>query len=258
MSYFKHDLNSWRDPKLIALRSQGGHAAEGCYWAVVCYVHDNHRPLDSADRVEFTAFCHELVADGTCVMGWLSQLCEVGLLYEENGAYSSRRAEETVDAWEARGERSRENGAKGGRPKKDAQASETQGDSDKKPRKTQRVSGSKPRKTQTPYKREEEERSKKEEGRRESEEGEHVPAKRRYGLYNNVELTDDELATLKAEFPDWQQRVERLSEYIASSGKRYKSHLATIRAWARSDARGQPGTAGGMYAADDKDGGWLP
>ena len=41
---------------------------------------------------------------------------------------------------------------------------------------------------------------------------------------------------LKTEFPDdWQNRIERLSEYIASSGKTYKNHLATIRVWAKKD-----------------------
>ena len=58
--------------------------------------------------------------------------------------------------------------------------------------------------------------------------------KHKYGEYKNVLLTDDELEKLKAEFPqDWQERIERLSEYIASTGRKYKNHLATIRVWAR-------------------------
>ena len=60
-------------------------------------------------------------------------------------------------------------------------------------------------------------------------------AKHKHGRYENVLLTDEELETLKGEFSDWEQRIERLSEYIASTGKSYKSHLATIRAWARKD-----------------------
>ena len=58
----------------------------------------------------------------------------------------------------------------------------------------------------------------------------------KYGEYNNVLLTDEELDKLKAEFPDWSARIERLSSYIAQSGKSYKNHLATIRNWARKDA----------------------
>ena len=60
--------------------------------------------------------------------------------------------------------------------------------------------------------------------------------KHKYGIYKNVLLTDDELSKLKDEYPtDYNDRIERLSEYIASSGKKYKSHLATIRAWARKE-----------------------
>jgi hypothetical protein len=58
----------------------------------------------------------------------------------------------------------------------------------------------------------------------------------KYGLYENVLLTDEDFQKLKEEFPhDYTERIERLSEYIASTGKKYKSHLATIRAWARKD-----------------------
>jgi predicted phage replisome organizer len=63
----------------------------------------------------------------------------------------------------------------------------------------------------------------------------------KYGVYQNVLLSDEELETLKTEFPDWEKRVERLSEYIASRGDKYKSHLATIRSWARRDGSGGGG-----------------
>lgn len=60
--------------------------------------------------------------------------------------------------------------------------------------------------------------------------------KHKYGEYKNVLLTDEELDKLKTDYPqDWQQRIDRLSEYIESSGKRYKNHYATIKAWARRD-----------------------
>lgn len=62
------------------------------------------------------------------------------------------------------------------------------------------------------------------------------PVKHKHGEYKNVLLTDEELEKLKAEYPDWQDRIERLSSYVASTGKSYKSHYATIRNWARKDA----------------------
>lgn len=61
------------------------------------------------------------------------------------------------------------------------------------------------------------------------------PTKHKYGEYCNVLLTDSELEKLKTEFPDWEERIERLSAYVASTGKRYKSHYATIRNWASKD-----------------------
>ena len=74
-----------------------------------------------------------------------------------------------------------------------------------------------------------------------SDSGESAPAKKKravrhkYGEYNNVLLTDEQMAKLQAEFPDWPERIERLSSYMASSGKSYKDHLATIRNWAKKD-----------------------
>ncbi len=61
------------------------------------------------------------------------------------------------------------------------------------------------------------------------------PTKHKYGEYKNVLLTDDELEKLKEEFIDWEERIERLSSYVASTGKSYKSHYATIKNWARKD-----------------------
>ena len=61
-------------------------------------------------------------------------------------------------------------------------------------------------------------------------------AKTKYGLYANVKLTDEDVAKLTEEFPfDWQERIERLSEYIATKGDKYKNHLAVIRSWAKKD-----------------------
>ena len=61
---------------------------------------------------------------------------------------------------------------------------------------------------------------------------------RAYGRYQNVFLTDEEMADLQASFPAvWEQYIEKLSEYMASTGKRYQSHAATIRRWAGEDAK---------------------
>ncbi len=49
-------------------------------------------------------------------------------------------------------------------------------------------------------------------------------------------MNDEQLEKIKEEFPnDWEQRIDRVSEYCELSGKTYKNYLATIRAWARKD-----------------------
>jgi hypothetical protein len=77
-------------------------------------------------------------------------------------------------------------------------------------------------------------------------------ARHKYGLYKNVLLSDDDLTKLKAEFVDWEQRIERLSEYIASTGKSYKNHLATIRAWARKEKPQNKVGANGIVVTNAK------
>ena len=68
------------------------------------------------------------------------------------------------------------------------------------------------------------------------------PVRHKYGLYKNVLLTDEDYGKLQEEFPhDYSDRIERLSEYMASHGKSYKNHLATIRNWAKKDKpQGRP------------------
>ena len=62
---------------------------------------------------------------------------------------------------------------------------------------------------------------------REGETGHPAPAA--YGRYNNVILTDTELSGLKTELPDkWEYYLDRLSCHIASTGKQYHSHAATM------------------------------
>ncbi len=61
---------------------------------------------------------------------------------------------------------------------------------------------------------------------------------RTYGRYQNVFLSAEDLADLQADFPTvWSQYIEKLSEYMASTGKRYQNHAATIRRWASEDAK---------------------
>ncbi|WP_368270412.1 phage replisome organizer N-terminal domain-containing protein [Enterocloster clostridioformis] len=61
---------------------------------------------------------------------------------------------------------------------------------------------------------------------------------RSYGRYQNVILSDKDLSELQEELPDlWQTYIDRLSEYMASTGKQYQNHAATIRRWAAEDRK---------------------
>ena len=80
------------------------------------------------------------------------------------------------------------------------------------------------------------------------------PAPVALGRYKNVFFTDTELAELKTELPDkWKDYTERLSEYMASTGKKYKNHAATIRRWASED-RKKAAVKGGIPAYTCKEG----
>lgn len=61
------------------------------------------------------------------------------------------------------------------------------------------------------------------------------PAKNSYGEFNNVKMTTAEFEKLvQAEGADRANAlIEELSSYLASSGKRYKSHYATLLNWGR-------------------------
>ena len=79
----------------------------------------------------------------------------------------------------------------------------------------------------------------------------------KHGKYHNVLLTDEDLATLQEEFPgDWEERIERLSEYMASHGKPYKNHLATIRNWSRRDNQKRVGKSSNPFLDVLQEGGY--
>ena len=59
--------------------------------------------------------------------------------------------------------------------------------------------------------------------------------KKTYGEFKNVLLTDEEYH--KLEESNLLPYIEKLSSYIASKGKKYKSHYATILTWSRGDKK---------------------
>ena len=79
------------------------------------------------------------------------------------------------------------------------------------------------------------------------------PAKNSYGEFGNVKMTTAEFDKLvKAEGAERANAlIEELSSYLASSGKRYKSHYATLLNWGRrKDKELRPQPQGFKTAAD--------
>lgn len=61
-----------------------------------------------------------------------------------------------------------------------------------------------------------------------------------YGKYQNVFLSDSDLALLQQTVPTFLEYIERLSEYMHLKGKHYADHAATIRKWYLEDNPAPP------------------
>ena len=77
--------------------------------------------------------------------------------------------------------------------------------------------------------------NKKEKDRSENKERESL---RRFGEFQNVFLSEGELASLQSDFPNrYVEYIDRLSVYMASNGRHYANHYATLRKWLNEDIR---------------------
>lgn len=146
-------------------------------------------------------------------------------------AFIKARMDRDAEAYAERCQKNAENAKKGGRPKKANGFDENQMVSEK----TERFL-EKPKKpdTDTDIDTDKEKSISNEIPKKK-------PVKHKHGEYQNVLLTDDELSKLKDEFPlEVDNQIENLSNYLASTGKVYKSHYATIRNWIRRDKEKPP------------------
>lgn len=57
------------------------------------------------------------------------------------------------------------------------------------------------------------------------------PHKKKYGEYKHVLLTDDEFQKLHNDFPNADDAITYLDEYIEMKGTKYKSHYLALRKW---------------------------
>jgi hypothetical protein len=70
-------------------------------------------------------------------------------------------------------------------------------------------------------------------------ENENAPKK--YGEYQNVFFNKKQFEKLIEYFPnDYEERIQKLDDYIQSTGREYKDCLATLRNWARKEGYVKP------------------
>ena len=81
-----------------------------------------------------------------------------------------------------------------------------------------------------------------------------LPIKDIYGEFKNVLLSDAELQKLQDKFGHEKaiEKIEKLSEYMESKGKKYNSHYATILSWVRKDTQKQETQTGPIYRTPEE------
>ncbi len=80
----------------------------------------------------------------------------------------------------------------------------------------------------------------------------HSEERKSYGSYGNVWLNAAEFEKLHTMYSDADAKIERLSEYMMTSGKNYASHYATIVHWAKEDAeKVREGSSTGSFDTED-------
>ncbi len=145
-------------------------------------------------------------------MGDLSEEILSKFVQDNQGNYYNKRLKHEIDRRRKYTESRRSNGSKGGRPGK--------------------AKGKLKESMEKPYGYPCDNHI---ENENETENGTEIKVKM-YGEFGNVKLSEEELEKLKERFPyDWRGKIDNLSSYMASKGKRYKSHYATILNWARKE-----------------------
>ena len=83
-------------------------------------------------------------------------------------------------------------------------------------------------------------------------------AKKTYGQFENVKLTDEEYDKLKERYVDYEDRIEELSIGMDSKGYKYKNHYSTILSWARKEEKQKPvQTERKTRVVEESDENWL-
>ena len=125
MRYFNHDTNATSDELMVQLRLEHGAPAIDLYWAILEYLYGEEKPLAfGANQRETKSVLFRLCLGYDDAENYVKTMVEIGLLNSRKSPsndfafISSSRADEAIEAYHARAESARQNGKKGGRPRK--------------------------------------------------------------------------------------------------------------------------------------------
>lgn len=121
MKYFDHDVESYKDDKIMLLRHAHGSEAIDAYWAIVEQIYRDEKAFSDSQPIasESLAFVIGITTDklGECISGML----EYGLLVrDEDGDLMSPRAADKIDGYQKRCAANADNAKKPRRKKKAA------------------------------------------------------------------------------------------------------------------------------------------
>lgn len=131
MFYFEHSSTAATDPKIMDLRLQHGGAAIDAYWYLVERMHHDESWICVSNANALRVVCHALCTTQEELLKWVDAMVEVGLFcYDETGEFIySERADENIKAYEEKREKARSAAESRWGKKGNADAMQTQCDS---------------------------------------------------------------------------------------------------------------------------------
>lgn len=120
MKYFDHDVEAYKDDKLVLLRRDYSGAAVDAYYALIEWIYREETEIKPNDNpVGFASVCFFLQVSEDQLNEWIEGMVKYGLLIQtEGGGLTSQRAAENIDGYKSRCASNKANGGKGGRPRK--------------------------------------------------------------------------------------------------------------------------------------------
>ena len=206
--YFPHDYEPTSDPKIQALIGEYGATGYGVFWRIVEMLHSSPDHKLPQKQYIILAIAKQMLVDAEqtqAIVDYCIKVCE--LFSEENGFFYSERVKRNFSRRKEISEKRSLAGKLG------AIAKQNLANTSK-------------------------EKKRKEKERKEKKKEDIKEEKKNYGTFSNVLLTDGEYKKLTEQFNgSTEEKIEAMSEGIASKGYKYSSHYAAILNWDRNEKK---------------------